>query len=334
MRAELYSDPQGFEILAGEWNTLLRRTSSDTVFLTWEWQKTWWEWLGAGELCLIAVRDEQGQLTAIAPLFVELVAGRRTVSFVGCEDVSDYLDLILGPDHLEDACRVILDALEGAGLGWEGMDLCNIPATSPTLRHFAEAARARGHGVRIERADVCPVIALPGSWEAYLASLPKKQRHEVRRKLRRAMNQAQARWYVVDESHDLQAEMNDFIRLHQKSAAEKDEFMDVEMQGFFHAVGRVLQAAGWLQLMFLELDGQKAAALLNFDYANSIMVYNSGFDPDLFAHLSPGIVLLAFSIQHAIDLGRARFDFLRGDEEYKYRMGGRDTEIFRLVVER
>lgn len=334
LRGLRYTNPQGFDALAGEWNPLLHRSPSDTIFLTWEWQKTWWTWLGEGDLCLIAVRDEADRLVGIAPLFLQGVEGQRTLSLVGCEDVSDYLDMIIGPDQPEQVCEAILDVLESPDLGWDRMDLCNIPGASPALRHFAAAAEARGHTVWVERADVCPVIELPNSWEVYLSSLDKKQRHEVRRKMRKAANEADLRWYVVDEGRDLAVEMTDFIALHQKSTADKDAFMDERMQGFFHDFGRLLQESGWLQLMFLEMDGRKAAALLNFDYADTIMVYNSGYDPAQFAHLSPGVVLMALSIQHAIELGRARFDFLRGDEVYKYRLGGRDTEIFRLIVER
>jgi len=334
MKTHLYTDPQGFDVLAGEWNALLHRSPSDTIFLTWEWQKTWWTWLGKGELRLITVRDEADRLVGIAPLCLEVVERRKTLSFVGCVEVSDYLDVIISPDQPEQVCRAFFDVLESPDLEWELMDLCNIPSTSLTLQHFAGAAEARGHRVRVECADVCPVIALPDSWEAYLSSLDKKQRHEVRRKLRRAASEVDLRWYVVDDRHDLAAEMDDFITLHQKSAVEKDAFMDERMQGFFHAFARLLQKAGWLQLTFLEMNGQKAASLLNFDYGNTIMVYNSGYDPERFAHLSPGVVLTALSIQHAIELGRARFDFLRGDEEYKYRLGGRDTEVFRLIVER
>ena len=103
------------------------------------------------------------------------------------------------------------------------------------------------------------------------------------------------------------------------------------MVGFFYDVAQVLQDQGWLQLVFVEMDGEKAASLLNFDYGGSILVYNSGYDPARFYHLSPGIIVTARSIEHAIALGREKFDFLRGDEVYKYRFGAQDTEVRRLV---
>jgi CelD/BcsL family acetyltransferase involved in cellulose biosynthesis len=87
-------------------------------------------------------------------------------------------------------------------------------------------------------------------------------------------------------------------------------------------------------LAFIELNGEKAAAMLNFDYRDSILVYNSGYDPQKYARLSPGIVLLSYCIQRAIELGRTEFDFLRGAEEYKYRFGAQPTEVHRLLITR
>ena len=108
--------------------------------------------------------------------------------------------------------------------------------------------------------------------------------------------------------------------------------MDPQMQGFFFEVTQVLQEQGWLQLAFVEMDGYRAATLLNFDYADDILVYNSGYDPAQFRQLSPGIIVTARCIEQAIALGRAKFDFLRGDEVYKYRFGAQDTEVRRLLV--
>jgi len=128
--------------------------------------------------------------------------------------------------------------------------------------------------------------------------------------------------------------MEAFIELHQKSDVDKHQFMDARMKGFFQAMAQVLHQHGWLQLAFIEINGDKAATMLNFDYRDSILVYNSGFYPRKYAWLSPGIVLLAYCIQHAIELGRTKFDFLRGDEEYKFRFGGQPTEVYRLLIMR
>jgi CelD/BcsL family acetyltransferase involved in cellulose biosynthesis len=210
--------------------------------------------------------------------------------------------------------------------------MCNIPQDSSTYKRLRDMADARGYATLVEVEDVCPIIALPETWDDYLVALDKKQRHEIRRKLRKADAAGEANFYIVGPEHDLQTEMEAFIELHQKSAPEKDEFMDPQMQAFFFDVAGVLHEEGWLQLAFVELVGEKAASLLNFDYGGAILVYNSGYDPLSYRSLSPGIVVTARSIEHAIEQGRGTFDFLRGDEEYKYRFGAHDTEVRRLLV--
>ena len=335
MKTQVHTDAAGFAALRQEWNPLLHNSAFDAIFLTWEWQSTWWEHLGKGELYLIAVRDGDS-LSGIAPLYLTPADdGRNELSIVGCRDVSDYLDLIAASGQEEKVYGALLDWLgSDEAPAWDLADLCNIPATSPTHSLLAEMAAGRGYKVHTEVEDICPIIPLPSTWDEYLASLSKKQRHEIRRKIRRAEGGGQINWYIVNEERDLAAEVDAFIELHQKSHVDKDEFMDDQMKGFFHAAAQVLYEAGWLQLAFMEINGNKAATMLNFDYRDSILVYNSGYDPHKYARLSPGIVLLSYCIQRAIELGRAEFDFLRGDEQYKFRFGAQPTEIYRLVIAR
>jgi CelD/BcsL family acetyltransferase involved in cellulose biosynthesis len=333
MRIEVHFDKGGFSALRPEWNALVHRSCCDTVFLTWEWQSTWWEHLGEGQLLLLGFRhEEDGRLVGIAPLFGSQSGDRPGLNVVGCRDVSDYLDLIVEVGQEEAVYGALLDYLERDGPEWDCFDLCNIPEASQTYTLLREMAEGRGYQALVEVEDVCPIIELPASWDEYLASLDKMQRHEIRRKLRKAEGGAGAEFIVVGPEHNLRTEMENFIDLHQKSTPEKDAFMDPEMQGFFYAVAQALQEQGWLQLCFVEIRGVKSASLLNFDYGNAILVYNSGYDPGQFRHLSPGIVVSARAIELAISLGRDKFDFLRGDEVYKYRFGGQDTTVRRLLL--
>ena len=334
MRIESHFEAGGFSALKPEWNPLLKQSYHDNLFLTWEWQSTWWKHLGEGSLLLLGMRaEEDGRLVGIAPLFhSQAESGERVLYLNGCRDVSDYLDLIVETGQEEAVYQALLDYIESDAPDWDLLDFCNIPQRSQALVEFREMAEARGYKTLVEVEDVCPIITLPETWDDYLMTLDKKQRHEVRRKLRRADGEGNARLVIVGEDHDLRAEMESFIELHQQSTPEKDKFMDPTMQAFFFDVAEVLQAQGWLQLAFVELNGQKAATLLSFDYGDSILVYNSGYDPITFRRLSPGIVVTARCIEHAISLGRSKFDFLRGDEVYKYRFGAEDTEVRRLLV--
>ncbi len=329
----VYRDAEGFKALQGEWNDLVRRSAFNTVFLTWEWQATWWRSLGKGDLWLLAWREPSGMLVGLAPLYLNTEDGRRTLSLVGCREVSDYLDLIIAAGREAEVHDAFLTWLAGPDApSWDVVDLCNLPETSQTHHRLVEAARRRGYAAETMQEDVCPIIPLPSSWDDYLAGLDKHQRHEVRRKMRRIAEEATPRWYIVGPEHDLRAEMDAFIALHQRSRREKGEFMDETMQRFFHDMAQAMRDAGWLFLTFMEVNGVKAASLLCFDYHNSILVYNSGYDPEAYSSLSPGIVLLARCIQYAIEQGRQAFDFLQGNEVYKYRFGGKDFRVMRAVI--
>jgi CelD/BcsL family acetyltransferase involved in cellulose biosynthesis len=334
LQLTVYRGEEGFAALRDEWNALLHRSRLDTFFLTWEFQHTWWRCSGAGTLWVLAYRD-QTELVAIVPLYVVEVAGAQHVRLVGGTEVADYLDFIVFPGHEEAVIGQTLDWLTGPDAPtWDVLEWVNVPEAGVIYTSLPALAAVRGWQVDSRFEDVCPIIPLPDTWDGYLALLNKHQRHEVRRKMRRIEEEAQARWYIVDASHDLAAAVDQFITLHELSSPDKDAFMTAEMQRFFHALARAMLDAGWLQLSFIEVNGEVAASMYCFDYNDSILVYNSGYAPDKYSQFSPGIVLLSRCIEYAIQLGKRKFDFMQGNEEYKYRFGGQDTRVHRVTVKR
>jgi len=336
MNVQVLTDISGFDALQDEWDELLNRAVVPSAFLTYSWQRTWWEHLDSGDLFLIVLRDDAGQLVGIAPFFREVVSKkRRRLTLIGCVDVSDYLDVIVDRLCADEVYRALWEFLAGPEAPeWDVLNLCNLPDASPTYRLLGDLARSQGYLATVTVDDVCPVITLPETWEDYLAMLTKKQRHEIRRKMRRAEEAAEVRWYAVEGGDTLADDIESFMDFHQQSTAEKEGFWDQPMKSFFGAVLTRYAQEGWLKLYFIEFDGVRAATLLCFDYCDEILVYNSGYDPEQFYHLSPGIILTGYCIQHAIQLGRTRLDFLRGDEVYKFRFGAISEPVHRLCVQR
>ncbi|MFZ5917536.1 MAG: GNAT family N-acetyltransferase [Chloroflexota bacterium] len=335
MQIECYQQATGFDALAAEWNPLLQRSAADTIFLTYEWQRTWWDFFATGrELCLLAFRHG-GKLVGLAPFYFQALASGKTVlQIIGGVDICDYLDIIALPEWQEQVYQALLTFLIQQAPHWDEIDLHCVPQTSPyqLLESVAQEKQLTIHR-RVE--DVCPIIPLPDTWDDYLALLNKKQRHELRRKMRRAERETRLEWYIASDPQTLAQEMNSYIDLHHKSSPDKRTFMsDPAMQGFFHQMARFAMEKGWLELSFILLDGHKAATMLCFGYNDRTLVYNSGYDPQQYSHLSPGIVLLGYHIQDSIARKRTAFDFLRGDEVYKYRFGGQDFEIFQITIRR
>lgn len=335
MRLSFEHRPEALTALAAEWNALLERSATLVPFLRHEVASVWWSTLGGGEwpggkLWLGMARDPGGGLAAIWPLFRP--AGADRLHLIGSHEISDYLDLIAPPGQNREACKALLLALEGQD-EIRSIDLYNLPEASPTPASMEAIAPLHGWSVTRQRLAPCPVVALEGSWEAYLARLDKKQRHELRRKIRRAeMHSERVQLRIVGPSDNIGSEMETFLRL-MALGADKARFLQPAMRQQFLALTQEVFRAGYLQLAFLEVGGAPAAAYWNFDFGGRIWVYNSGLDP-AFAALSPGWVLMGYLIRWAIDAGRAEVDFLRGGEPYKYQLGGVDRWIHRLTLTR
>lgn len=345
LRCQVYGPnaaPNGFEVLAGEWNQLLKRSRFDNFFSTYEWQTTWWTHLGEGELWILAFYTvDTDALVGIVPLYLITMgdgpqAGKRQLNLVGCIEVSDYLDIIAaeGWEHAVYTC--LFTWLTGPSApAWDIFDLCNLPEVSLTYRDLPELCARAGCDVEVFQEDTAPQFVLPRRYDDYLQTqVDKKQRHEIRRKQRRAERDAVIGFTLVEDQQGLAAEVDDFVTLQRASRADKADFMTPEMRRFFLAVAQRMLAMGCLRLFFLTIDGEKAATLFAFEYNRRFWLYNSGYDPDAHAQLSPGWVLLAYTIQYAIAAGCRVFDFMQGNEEYKYRFGAHDYKVMRVILRR
>jgi len=219
---------------------------------------------------------------------------------------------------------------------WDILDLCNLPEESLTYQTLPVLFEAANLDVTVTQEDVAPQFALPLQYETYLQEqVDKKQRHEIRRKQRRVEREAAVDFYLVGPQHDIQSEMADFITLQRASSDDKASFMNDDMRHFFTGMAEQMLEAGYLRLFFLTLNGQKVATLLAFEHDRKLLLYNSGYDAsDEYAQWSPGWVLLAYAIQYAIASGCRLFDFMQGDEAYKYRFGSLDYKVMRVVVHR
>lgn len=315
-----------FDDLQEEWERLLPSCHTNTVFVTPPWQRTWWDSFGyASQLRLLSVRTGD-TLIGIAPL-------RETdgvLRFIGDTDLCDYNDFLVRRGSEEAFYPAILDYLDGQA---SRIELPSVPESSPTLRNLPPQAESRGYTVTVEQEDVAPVASLPTTWDDFVASLGKKDRHELRRKMRRLDAAGSFTQHVCQDPDAIADGMADFLRLHRDSRPDKKRFMNAERERFFTKVAVELGARGQLKLAFLELDQIRVATCIYFDYIDSYLLYNSGYDP-AYSNLSVGLLNKALAIRQAIEAGKRSFDFLRGDERYKYDLGGKDRRVFRLTLHR
>lgn len=328
-----------FQALGNEWNELLNESAIRVPFLRHEYLVNWWQTLGGGEwttgeLNIITARQDQA-LIGIAPLFLtKNQDGQPALMLLGSIEISDFLDVIARSEHLAEFLDEMSTFLEQSVSHWQVLDWYNVLSDSPTLAALKTAASQRGWQYKQEIYQPSPHIILPGNWEKYLLEqVDKKQRHEIRRKMRRAeQNDIPIRWYIVEDRNNLEAEVDTFLSLMEQDH-HKEHFLTPQMRVSFHATAQAAFDNGWLQLAFLTINGKKACGYFNFDYENQIWVYNSGLD-FRFREYSPGWVLLGYLLQWANEHQRQAFDFMRGNEDYKYRFGAVNRQVIRVKVEK
>lgn len=323
--------------LAQFWNKLVEKSVTNAPFLRYEYLSTWWETRGGGEwpldstLAVLTAHNED-ELVGIAPLFISTNRdGQAALMLLGSIEISDYLDVIVSPAYHQIFFTEMLAWIKEQQPTWQVLDWYNLPQFSPTLATLRTISLEKGWEYSESIYQPCPAIPLPGDFETYLTGLDKKQRHEIRRKIRRAEESGRGvHWYIVQNADQVDPEMNNFMTL-MAHDPEKAAFLTMPMRLQMKKSAAAAFENGYLQLAFLEVDGEKACGYLNFDYDNKIWVYNSGLDRK-FMDLSVGWVLLGYLLEWANQNKRSEFDFLRGDEDYKFKFGGQPRDVMRVKV--
>jgi CelD/BcsL family acetyltransferase involved in cellulose biosynthesis len=351
------------------WDAMAARNPAATPFSAWAFHRAWWDAYGekAHEevLALIPADAPAGaDPVAIVPLMhrheveesdalthttmrhaggapLTPVPPTAKAIFFGASYHADYATVLASPADLPRVAEAVAAYLAGPDCGdWDVVDLRRLRCADPTGETLAAALgaveMANGWTLNLEREDVCPVVTFPGGvdMDGYLATLGKKQRHEIRRKVRRAEAIGEIR---LDDSADPLADLESFIDLHQKRWGADGLFPPTpggdQSRVLFRRMFELFGSEGPLRLAFLSVGGKRIATGIHFLVGDQILYYNAGVDPDA-RELSPGVLMVYAYVARALEDGIRRLDFLRGNESYKYDWGGVDEPIQRLLVRR
>ena len=178
-----------------------------------------------------------------------------------------------------------------------------------------------GWSVRVTPMQVCPFIDFAGgTFDGYLASIGSSNRYNFRRRLRNLQKLHEVRFDHASSDEERRRALQHVIDLHLGRWAERggsDAFHETGLITFHHEFSALAHERGWLRLRVLKVDGKTVGAFYGFRYADKYSFYQSGFD-QAFSRHSVGLVTLGLTIKEAIDEGAAEYDFLHGDESYKF----------------
>jgi CelD/BcsL family acetyltransferase involved in cellulose biosynthesis len=350
---EVINTEKRFEEIREEWMELLAHSSSDCVFLTWEWLYTWWKHLAGGmsganasptgrshqgrKLHILVIRSG-GDLIAIAPLAspsTKLIrlARIRALEFLGTGSVgSDYLDIIARRGREDEAMDILADYLQREKFVLDLKQL--VKNRSLVLQLAARLQQQRWNRSEIQT-NMCPFIDLSGhTWKSFQAGLGPKHRYNFHRRLKNLHRDFDASFECIVSEDQRSAALATLVALHNKRMQERggsDGLHSSELVGFHGELTRLALARGWLRLFVLTLNGEKVAALYGFMYGKKFYFYQSGFDPRYSPH-SVGLVTMGLAIEAAIEDGAEEFDLLHGDEKYKSLWAKEQRDLVRMEL--
>jgi CelD/BcsL family acetyltransferase involved in cellulose biosynthesis len=296
-----------------------------SVFTLPEWMQTWWQVFGEGFKPHIRVVKDNDKAIGIASLMVK----NGSAYLIGSTDVCDYLDFIIVPGSEQEFFGMLLDNLKVNDI--RNLDLKHVRPDSTVIKSLVPLAKSRNLKMISQEEAVSFEMNLPPSYDEYIQTLSGKQRHEVRRKLRRLMEEGKIEYRIIEEGSKLPDALDTFFRMFTESREDKAAFLTEQMKAYFRLLVDNMKKIGLLKLGVLELDSKPVAEIMCFDYNDCIYLYNSGYDPQ-YVSLSVGLLSKVFAIEDSIVKGKKRFDFLKGAETYKGHLGGKEVPLYRCQI--
>lgn len=325
-------------LIQGAWNELLELEKRDCIFMTFEWLTTWWRYFGAGKQLFILVVKEGREITGIVPWMIRQVwkgrLNRRKIEFIGT-GLSDWLDFII-PYRKEEHLELIFRYLQERPMAWDLMDLREIPSSSENAIILQKVLHKNGTMYSIYPDSICPYIEIQTDWDSFLKEqFSGKTRWQMRRSEKRLHKEGEVRIKLLRDLTEEPGTIQRIVQMRQseyyRGKKRQGLFDDPAKRGFFEEIISLFSPKGWVNIPLLELSGQLIAYRLDFQFRGRYYGYFLGFNPG-FSFCTPGKVLMTHLIKECFDKQMAEFDFLRGDESYKFDWTNKYRQNMRIML--
>jgi len=304
------------------WNPLLVRSDADTVFLTFEWLTTWWQCFGGdGDLLVLVVRRGEEPI-ALAPLMVarEPNGGRRQAHIRFLANAYSMRANFILADERPAAMEAVFDYLGHADLAWERMTFDYMPEDSSAHALAPVACRRSRLRCGFVPSLLSPYTTLEGvDWETILGRMSPSFRKHLLRCERKLLDRGCARTIVYSDRETLEQALHACreVALTTWQHAEGSSIASSQtVWEFYRRFAEIAALRGWLRIGILEARGQPIAFAYDLLYRHVMYDLKNGYRPASRGH-SPGHVLRASMVRHALASGAAEYDMLGMNEEHK-----------------
>ena len=338
MKVELVTKLEGIGELITRWDELANEDLRDGFFRSSGWYRAWIDHIRPdAKPFILVVRENGGKIVGLAPFcrfsYRNLGFSLKGISWAGREVVSaDFLDFISEIKFRPQVLTAILEFLWKARSRWSLLIMGELLEGGDTFRELTSMGQQHGLPRRIQEERICPYIDLPQTFDEYLGTLGNSTRYNIRRRTREVIEKKGARVDIYSQPDEVIPHLETLTRLHLARWRKDGLPGTLGRPGFGPFLKQICSrppAGSSVRLFLLTYQDAPVAALLAFYFGESALYYQAGWDPDSpLATNSPAVVLMAHSIRDAIEHKLRYYEFLRGDEGYKFRW----TKSYRKTV--
>ena len=306
--------------ITNAWNKLLIETPSSNVFLRWEWIYAWIQtYINKNRKTFIILVYNKNDLIGIAPWYIRQIKNKgfviKQIEFLGSpETASDYLDVLIKKGKEKEVTNSIYDYImnEASSL-WDVIRLRDISSNSLFLLYLSNRLKEEGKYIEISNESYCPIVLLPETYEGYLTSLSSNRREQFRRHQRLLQREGNVK-HITYQYPGNEATLDEFIKFYE----EKSNYYNASIENFLKSLSLHGNTENLIQIDYLTLNNQKLAGLLHLRNNDTLSMYLMVTDKTFNPKISIGNILVGLCIKNAIVQKIAVYDFLKGDEAYKF----------------
>jgi CelD/BcsL family acetyltransferase involved in cellulose biosynthesis len=333
MKASLITEDSGIATIEDEWRALAELRGS--AFVTPEWFRSWSEHRPRSATPLVAAAQrEDGSLAGVMPLVLDASRRPRLIRFAGATLGDSFVPAARKADEPEVAAAA-MSALRDEGLAGYTVALDHIDRQAPWWRAMGAASRPQRALTEQQQSEIAYIrLRDYDDWEHYLASRSRNFRQQIRRRERALRRDHEVELRAATDA-TLTDDVGHLFDLHMRrwQGRAPSSLAAPLARPLLEAFAERAQRRGWLRLRLLEVDGVPVAAFLGWRIGGRYAFYQSGFDPD-WSQMSVGFVLLATTVQSALEEGAEEFDMLLGDEHYKSRFTNATRSVHTVIMTR
>ena len=320
IQISIIKTPEQWHLLKPQWNLLLESSRSGTCFLTFQWLKAWSEcFMNKNDKLYIITFHEKDSLIGAAPFYIHKKKHgpitARELKFIGTPQAgSDYLDVIIKKSRETKVANALYGHLIKKGSAdWDILSLHDIPSASLFLLHFLNRIEKEGKYVEITPGAYCPVTKINGSFDDYFSNLSKWRKKKFKQDFRIIHRDQNVR-HVVGTGKQAKGRLSEFFEFYNK----KSNWPGEKLQQMLNRYIEHCESEPPVQIDLLQVNGKTVAGLLHLKHKNALAMYLMVIDKDFNPKLSLGNLLVGMCIENATMEGYTIYDFLKGDETYKF----------------